>query len=144
MITETELLLVPATDPILRLLAVPVSDFKAAADLAESMKRAMHSHIGVGLAAPQIGVSLRLFVMLDGTTVITCINPSIISHGRDTELAVEGCLSFPMRQVSVKRHRVITVEYLDEETRPIHRTLKGFTARIFQHELDHLNGVCIA
>lgn len=120
-----------------------MQDFKSAAEIADHMKLLMKLSNGVGLAAPQVGISERFFVMRDGGLTLVCINPEILSHGKDEEHGVEGCLSFPGLSKNTVRHRVITVGYLDENTKPVKRTFKGFEARIFQHELDHLNGVCL-
>lgn len=98
---------------------------------------------GVGLAAPQVGISSRVFVARIAGKWGVYINPSIIRHGNDIEDSIEGCLSFPDRFVSRTRYRVIDVEYQDEIGRFFNRTLKGIDARVFQHELDHLDGICI-
>lgn len=102
---------------------------------------------GVGLAAPQIGFNLRLFVMIPrakiqgGWTSTICINPKILDHGRGEKIEVEGCLSVPGDIHRVKRWEVLNVQYFDENGKLISRTLKYWEARIFQHEMDHLEGV---
>ena len=106
---------------------------------------------GVGIAAPQVSQSYRLFVvcshpnprypdapMMDPTIMI---NPRIISHNDEIVKGWEGCLSVPGVRGLVPRYKVITVEYLDRYGKLQQQKLKDFVARIFQHELDHLNGI---
>ena len=106
---------------------------------------------GVGIAAPQVSESYRLFVicshpnprypdapMMDPTIMI---NPRIISHSDEIVKGWEGCLSVPGLRGLVPRYKVITVEYLDRYGKLQQQELRDFVARIFQHELDHLNGI---
>lgn len=97
---------------------------------------------GHGLAAPQIGVGLRFFAWRN-VTVSLVINPVITDRSTEDNIAVEGCFSFPGKQAAKRRHNWIQVSYLDETGREFNRRLEGLTARIFQHEIDHLNGVNI-
>jgi len=106
--------------------------------------------LGVGLAAPQIGILKRFFVMTPSKTfrennIWYCFNPLITNQGRDTETVDEGCLSCdPSSFKPVTRWRVIEVQYYDLNRQLVRKTLKGWEAKIFQHEFDHLNGVlCI-
>ena len=107
------------------------------------MRRLLFESRGVGLAAPQVGVPLRLMLVCpsgspgDETTVI---NPELVAV-EGNELGEEGCLSFPGLYGQVLRADSIQVRYQDLELRPREMQLDGFVARIFQHELDHLNGV---
>lgn len=97
-----------------------------------------------GLAANQVGIIRRFFVMRDGLARIRyCFDPKILSHGRELEFASEGCMSLPDTFVSVPRWKVITVSYVCEKSKLVKITLKGKDARVFQHELDHLNGLLI-
>lgn len=97
---------------------------------------------GLGIAAPQFGVPLRFFGWRNvSVSVIT--NPVIVSHSAETELKVEGCFSFPGKVTGRRRFKEITVIYTDEAGKTITRELKGLTARVFQHEIDHLNGINI-
>jgi peptide deformylase len=111
-----------------------------------TMKRAN----GVGLAAPQIGLSLQLAVIqvqptrlrpnLEDLGKIVIINPRIVGRAKEQVDDWEGCLSFPGVRGKTPRHKSITVEYLDEKGKKVVRKLAGFLARVFQHEIDHLNG----
>jgi len=96
---------------------------------------------GIGLAAPQVGLRVRLFVMQIDDRKYVCVNPEILDHGTETETNEEGCLSFPDLYVKVKRVTEITVRYWDENGEEHNEVLTGLASRCFQHELDHLNGV---
>jgi len=137
----------PDTASVLQRVATPIStsDLETPhfTKLLEDMYTCMKDNDGIGLAAPQVGYSIRLFVMeLDGTRY-TCINPEITSGIDASESIVEkeGCLSFPGLRLNIKRPDKITVKYLDESGTMIYDSLSGINARCFQHELDHLNGV---
>lgn len=101
---------------------------------------------GIGLAANQVGLGFRVFVMspqlLDDKTPFALFNPKIISMSSDEEDGEEGCLSFPNLFLKVKRSKSISVEYLDKSNQQCIIELTGIDARCFLHELDHLNGVC--
>jgi peptide deformylase len=107
----------------------------------------MHEYSGVGLAAPQVHTSLRLFVALlvddpDGKSQATVvINPQIVPNGQSRQEGWEGCLSIPDIRGMVPRHTDITVRALDRDGREIELRLKDFPARVAQHETDHLDGV---
>lgn len=102
---------------------------------------------GVGLAAPQIGKPLRIFVMLDAGELTAVINPEIInvSQKKSGKLKrgeiMEGCLSLPYYYGPLKRPKKITIKYIDEEGSEKIEDFVGFTAQIVQHEIDHLNGI---
>lgn len=105
-------------------------------DMAETMYKAN----GVGLAAPQIGISLRLVVIDIGEGLIELINPMIIkSEGREKD--TEGCLSIPDIYGEVERYSKVTVESLNRHGKKQCLTSEGLLARAFQHELDHLDGI---
>ena len=96
---------------------------------------------GIGLAAPQVGVNKRLFIMTVEGEDFICINPSIVKASKETDFLAEGCLSFPGKRVLVERPSWVRVRYqtitgITKTTR-----LRGMQARCFQHELDHINGV---
>ena len=129
-------------DPVLRTPALPVTDFDAklaalAADMHETMKAAP----GVGLAAPQVGVPRRLFVFDSGEESGAYANPEIVWRGDETQEGEEGCLSIPgiyfpvVRAMNVR----VTAQLLDGTA--VEREAEGFLARIFQHEIDHLDGI---
>ncbi len=111
----------------------------------ERMKHLMESHEGVGLAAPQVGLPLRLFVMAEkakAEQAVAVINP-VLELGSQTEEAEEGCLSLPGIRGQIMRAKTITLSGYDTKGEPISMPLEGFPARIAQHENDHLDGVLI-
>jgi len=115
--------------------------------LIDDMVETMHEYNGVGLAAPQVHASLRLFVALlvddpDGKSAATVvINPEIVPNSESRGEGWEGCLSIPDIRGMVPRYTDITVRALDREGRDIELRLKDFPARVAQHETDHLDGV---
>jgi peptide deformylase len=135
--------LVPSSHPALWSVASPIVDFKSVDGWAADLIKLAIVLGGVGLAAPQVGMPYRLFVMRTNAQWLVCVNPVIVRRGADFDTEQEGCLSFPGQFVDVARHRVIDVQYQDESGKTISRTLKGLDARVFAHELDHLQGECI-
>ena len=115
--------------------------------LIDDMIETMHEYNGVGLAAPQVHASLRLFVALleddpDGKSAATVvINPEIVPNSESREEGWEGCLSIPDIRGMVPRYKDITVRALDRDGRSIELRLKDFPARVAQHENDHLDGI---
>lgn len=99
----------------------------------------------IGLAAPQIGYNVRMFAMKDmqKNKFLTIINPEIVEATSAKANRAEGCLSVPGVSVCVERYMKIKVHYTDENGDRIERCFTNLNARIFQHELDHLNGVLI-
>lgn len=95
---------------------------------------------GVGLSANQVGLDLRVFVMGLGETKIAVFNPEILEYSKTEELFNEGCLSYPGIMLSIKRPTKIKAKYQDETGQIIEQEFNGLTARIFQHEYDHMNG----
>ncbi len=130
------------SDPVLRRVAAPVANIDSAVNrIAEAMVAAMLRANGLGLAAPQIGVSKRIIALdIDGDFHIL-INPEIIDLSDDAEEATEGCLSVPGVDAPVPRraHAAVRGYTLDEREITIER--EGLMARALQHEIDHLNGV---
>ena len=111
----------------------------------ERMKHLMEAHEGVGLAAPQVGLPLRLFVMAEkakADQAIAVINP-VLELGSETQEAEEGCLSLPGIRGQVIRAKQITLTGYDVKGGAISMPLEDFPARIAQHENDHLDGVLI-
>lgn len=108
-------------------------------ELVKEMTRIMFEHRGIGLAAPQIGVSKRIFIMGNKELLIACINPSYFSTTLKT-LDLEGCLSFPNLWLRVYRHENVMAKYQDVEGKEIEATFDGIQARVFQHEYAHLEG----
>lgn len=108
--------------------------------LAVSLIETMAKRRGIGLAANQVGLPYRVFVMGMENIAFACFNPEIVrTQGEET--VHEGCLSFPGLYLKVKRPYKIDVRYTDMNGVMQDKTFEGLTARIFQHELDHLNGV---
>ncbi len=115
--------------------------------LGEEMLEAMYQEGGVGLAAPQVGISKRMIV-LDGTPVDPAVRPMVlfnpeISDRQGEEVGREGCLSLPGIEIEVKRAHKIHVKAKNLEGETLEFDAKGFFARIIQHETDHLNGILI-
>ena len=137
-------IIVKDPDPVLREKAKPVTKFNANLHkLLDDMAETMYDAGGVGLAAPQIGISKRVIVLdpHDGTTgLIEMINPEII-EAEGEQIGPEGCLSIPGLNGEVKRKARVTVKGLDREGNEIVIKASDYLARIFQHEIDHLNGI---
>jgi peptide deformylase len=110
--------------------------------LVDDMTDTMYEEVGIGLAAPQVGSSLRLMVVGDeeGRGVQALVNPAIAAQG-GTVTAEEGCLSLPGVFAPVTRAEWVTLEAQDLEGKPVTITARGLRARVFQHEIDHLDGV---
>lgn len=129
-------------DPVLRRKARPVSQVDARIQrLLDDMLETMYASQGVGLAAPQVGISQRVIVVDIGEGPIRVVNPRLTLLGDEEELATEGCLSIPGVVGDVWRSLRISVRGLDEQGRPLKLQAEGFLARAFQHEVDHLDGV---
>jgi peptide deformylase len=109
--------------------------------LASRLKMTMKLYGGVGLSANQCGVMQRVFVIGTDDFQLVCINPKVIAVAPENEKSDEGCLSFPGLQLKVDRPAWVDVEYTDENGAVVKTRLDGITARCFQHELDHMNGV---
>lgn len=108
--------------------------------LLDNLADTLYESKGVGLAAPQIGVSKRVAVVDIGEELFELINPVIIEKYGE-EVDEEGCLSIPGLQGEVKRAAKVVVECLNREGEQVKYTGEGFLARAFQHEIDHLNGI---
>lgn len=134
-------------DPVLRQVADPIDGVDAAVrQLMDDMLETMYDAPGIGLAAPQIGISKRIIVMDcsdddDRPEPIKMANPEIISLSDDKSTMEEGCLSIPDHRGEVTRPSAITVRYLDEDNAPQELSCDGLLAVCIQHEVDHLNGV---
>jgi peptide deformylase len=109
--------------------------------LAKRLKMTMKLYNGMGLSANQCGVFERMFVMQHEGKVLVCINPKIVDESDDVQKQKEGCLSFPGMFVTVKRSKWIMAQWTDENGTIYEGSMEGIPAIIFQHELDHLNGV---
>ncbi len=135
--------IIQAGDPILAAVAEPVTVFdKKLKFLLEQMKKTLYEANGVGLAAPQVAVSRRLFVADDGESGFDeYINPSWEPIGDEMILDSEGCLSVPDLFGDVNRYARVRVTYQDRHGRTRQKEAEGLLARCIQHETDHLNGI---
>ncbi|MFA6551764.1 MAG: peptide deformylase, partial [Patescibacteria group bacterium] len=106
-----------------------------------AMGKTMKEKDGAGLAAPQVGESIRLIVINTKNGVLPLINPKITRKSWRKELGEEGCLSVPDFFAPVSRHKKIKVIYYNEENEQVKLSAEGMFARVIQHEIDHLNGV---
>ena len=146
-------------DPVLRKVAVAIdATYPDLEKLITNMKETMYNASGVGLAAPQIGKAIRLF-LIDASpfsedddlseeerTVLKSfnrvfINPKILEEEGEEWIFNEGCLSIPDVREDVSRQPKITIEYQDENFTVHTETLEGLAARVFQHEYDHIEGI---
>ncbi len=149
--------IVTLPEPVLRRKARPVTVFDGTLQtLIEDMVETMRQAPGVGLAAPQVGVLERLIVVeyaepkAEGDDeskpkpkpkLYIVLNPEIVKLSPETELGIEGCLSIPGLVGEVERHTAIQIKGLNRRGQPMKVRAQGWLARIFQHEIDHLNGV---
>ena len=139
-------------DPVLRQIAQPVVavDDGAVQQLIDQLLATVRTANGVGIAAPQLGHSLRILVIASRPNLryphaplmepTVLINPRLVAASDEMEMGWEGCLSVPGVRGQVPRHQTVEVEYCDRHGQPHRQIWEGFVARIFQHEADHLEG----
>ena len=111
-------------------------------NLVNQMFLTMKIHQGIGLAAPQVGLSKRLFVVEVDKVKLVCINPTVSLTGEEFD-SEEACLSIPDTMVVVKRRKEVILDAFDEYGRRYQNSFTGLMAVVIQHENDHLNGVLI-
>jgi peptide deformylase len=132
-------------DPVLRRKATPVgTPVEELQPLIADMFETMYAEEGVGLAAPQIGLDLRLIVIdtnEEHTTPLALINPTILDTSDETEKGEEGCLSIPGLKELVVRSTRVVIEATSAEGEGLRLEAEGLLARVLQHEVDHLDGV---
>jgi peptide deformylase len=130
-------------DPVLRQQAEPVQEVNdEIRALIIEMFADLDREKGVGLAAPQVGRSIRLFVIkIDDNIERVFINPQIIGTSQELSTQEEGCLSVPKVWEKIPRPAKVTVQALNERGRPFTLEAEGLLARVIQHENDHLNGI---
>jgi peptide deformylase len=142
--------IVKTPDPVLRRKAHKITKFeKDLQTLVDDMIETMRVAPGVGLAAPQVGVSERLIVVEYGDDedetvpkkLYVVINPEIVLASEEKVEGIEACLSIPQLVGEVERHEKITIKGFNRFGKPIKVKTEGWMARIFQHEIDHLDGV---
>jgi peptide deformylase len=133
-------------DPVLRMRAPEVEDFDGElSPLVERMASLMQDAAGVGLAANQVGVLRRVFVLqaAEDEEPRALVNPSIVERTDETEVDDEGCLSMQGVLVPVERALRVVIEAKDVDGEPVRLELEGLPARVAQHELDHLDGILV-
>ncbi len=129
-------------DPLLRLKSVPTLINQEVKDLVDNMKETMINENGIGLAAPQVGVNLRVIVIrLNDGAIQELINPTIIWYSESRVSFEEGCLSIPDQFINVIRSVKIGIKFMDISGKYRKWKLKGMESRVVQHEIDHLDGV---
>jgi peptide deformylase len=130
-------------DPILRKKALFVENINGKVkDISDRMAKVMYANKGIGLAAPQIGILSRILIVDIGEGCKVLINPEIV-EGEGESVLEEGCLSLPTMEVPVKRMEKIVVRGRNLESKEVSLELFGFPGRVYQHEIDHLNGILI-
>lgn len=143
-----EVIIIP--HPTLRKKADPVTDFgEETQQLIEDMIITLHQESGAGLAAPQVNVSQQVILVEFGSeedetippTMYVAVNPKITRFSQELVMGAEGCLSIPGLMGEVERSQEIVVEGQDRFGKPLKMKLRGWVARIFQHEIDHLHGI---
>jgi peptide deformylase len=143
---DTELKIIVWPDPRLKKNSEPVKEFTPALrELAAQMFELMRRARGVGLAAPQVGLNIRMFVMNptgEPNDDRVYVNP-LLSDPDGEDVAEEGCLSLPTINAQISRNKAIRIQAQDLEGKPFEQVESGYIARIWQHEFDHLNGVLI-
>ncbi|MBD1915417.1 MULTISPECIES: peptide deformylase [Cyanophyceae] len=139
-------------NPVLRQIAQPVVavDDGAVQQLIDQLLVTVRNANGVGIAAPQLGHSLRILVIASRPNLryphaplmepTVLINPRLVAASDEMGMGWEGCLSVPGMRGQVPRHQTVEVEYCDRHGQPHRQIWEGFVARIFQHEVDHLEG----
>ncbi|MBF0432398.1 MAG: peptide deformylase [Fibrobacteria bacterium] len=145
--------LIPLEDPVLKQKAELVTDIASPGmqQFIDELMEACTHYEGVGIAAPQVGKSIRLFIMASGPNLRypdapkmemeAVINPQIKTMSEENIIDYEGCLSVPGYRGQVNRAESIEVEYVNRNGVNVSATFEGFIARIFQHEYDHLEGI---
>ncbi len=132
-------------DPVLRSRATTVrltaDTLRDLSRLISDMTETMIAARGVGIAAPQVGVGIRVAIINGRNGPFAVLNPRVVRRSIRTSDDEEGCLSIPGVYGVVRRPRTVTVEYADVDGRNRKEKVSGLLARVFQHEIDHLNGI---
>ena len=136
-----------AENPILRAMSKPVKRVDGKLKkFVKDMEKAMIDANGLGIAAPQVGENIRVFITTlnykePGEMSVVMVNPEIVEHSVETEVDEEGCLSLPGVYGNVARWKSLTVKFTDLKGEQRTLKLEGLNARVVQHETDHLDGV---
>ena len=140
---ETKLKIKIFPDPVLRKKAKPILKVSAEErEILSLMAKSMYEDSGIGLAAPQVGVSAQLIVIDIGEGLYQLVNPRIIKRQGQQAIS-EGCLSVPGVCIKVKRAKTVWIQALDELNQPVRLVAKDLFACVLQHEIDHLKGKLI-
>ena len=144
--------LIPPTDPRVLSKIAPFQDdtlkehkFKDREDLVNAMVDTMRKYGGLGLSCNQVGLPYRMFIMgghpsIEQGKIRSIFNPLINDVSKETVNMKEGCLSFPFLFLMIERPKWVSIKYTDQHGKEIEETLHGMSARIFQHENEHMNG----
>lgn len=135
--------LVPSNDPILKQSVVPFDFSNPPTDpiqLAHDLAETMIENNGLGLSANQMGLPYRAFA-IKAEKIIVCFNPRIVDYSEETIYLEEGCLSYPNLYIKVKRPRKIKIRYTEPNGNVVTKQFDGLTARVIQHEYDHMEGI---
>lgn len=139
-----ELKFVPPNDPILK---TPCREFNFneppldPIELAQALVKTMYQNNGIGLAANQVGLSYRVFAMRGAPENFVCFNPKLVQPSEMEIVLEEKCLTYPGLLVKIKRPQHVRVRFTMPNGETVTKQFTGITARIFQHELDHLDGI---
>jgi peptide deformylase len=137
-------MLVHCTDKVLKTVAdpveFPVTDYDLGG-IVEQMLAVLKANNGIAIAAPQIGIPKRIIAMGDADAPIIMINPKIVSTSAETTTDEEGCLSFPGLFIKIRRFSEVRVRFTDINGNTDTQLLRGLSARVVQHEIDHLDGI---
>ena len=139
----TTLELIPDSDPRLHTQCEVINPhtYPQLRDIINAMYHVMWDHEGMGLAAPQVGLNIRLFLMHHNDQGYVCINPHIEKSSEETSVRGEGCLSYPGERVMVERPVEVRITYQNLRGVKVKKKFNGLLARCFQHEMDHLDGI---
>ncbi len=147
---ENKLRIIIAPDPVLKAVAQPITTIDdKLRKFMDDMLSTMYESRGVGLAAPQVGVSQRIIVIdpvrEDGAAPqpMQMINPEIIWRSEEPNVFEEGCLSLPDFYAEIERPASVRVKYTDPQNQGHELLAEGFLATVLQHEIDHINGILI-
>lgn len=139
--------LLPETHPLLREKSEKVSSFEGLKEFSDLMLEKMYECSGIGLAAPQVGVPFRLFVIhiqrKEKDFKRVCVNPEILESSGEASI-LESCLSVEEKDIQIPRFSTIKVKFFKEDGELVVETIEGLESICFQHELDHLDGILIS